>query len=115
MAGRLKADLDEVAMVSTNLQSIVQRLESAASDSSALAGAIPVEALASASTDFANKWDDRRKELIEQVSSLQKEAAAFVQAFTDVDSQLADALTRPPQTTPASPAPGGGHGHPTAY
>lgn len=107
MSAKLKVDLDEVDLVSTNLQSIVRKLESAQSDADALAGAIPVSELAKASTDFAGKWDDRRKELVEQVTSLQKEAEAFVQAFTDVDSQLADALTRPPQ--PAA-APGSARG-----
>lgn len=105
MAARLKVDLDQVEMVSTNLQSIVQRLESAQADADSLADAIPVESLASASTDFATKWDDRRRELVEQVGSLQKEAQAFVQAFTDVDSQLADALTRPPQPSAAPHGP----------
>lgn len=105
MAARLKVDLDQVEMVSTNLQSIVQRLGSAQADADSLADAIPVESLASASTDFAAKWDDRRRELVEQVGSLQKEAQAFVQAFTDVDSQLADALTRPPQPSAAPHGP----------
>jgi len=104
MGDQLKVDLDEVDLVTTNLASIVRRLESAQADSHALADAIPVTELANASTDFAGKWDDRRKELIEQVTQLQQEAKAFVDAFTDVDSQLADALTRPPQ-----PASGGGH------
>ncbi|MFT4214482.1 MAG: hypothetical protein QM622_06870 [Microbacterium sp.] len=100
MGEHLKADLGEVHRVSTNLHSIVQKLNSAQSDADSLASAIPVESLAEASTDFAGKWDDRRKELVEQVTSLQKQAQAFVEAFTDVDSQLADALTRPPKTSP---------------
>lgn len=74
MAKHLRVDLDQVDMVSTNLHSIVQRLESAQADADQLASAIPVEELADASTDFAGKWDDRRKKLTEQVASLQKEA-----------------------------------------
>ena len=105
MAKHLRVDLDQVDMVSTNLHSIVQRLESAQADADQLASAIPVEELADASTDFAGKWDDRRKKLIEQVASLQKEAQTVVDAFTQVDSELADALTRPAQAAPAA-----GHG-----
>ena len=100
MAQRLRADLDQVDAVSTDLRSIVRRLESARADADDLRAAIPVEELADAADDFAGKWDDRRAELIEQVSSLQQQAHAFVQAFTDVDAQLADALTRPPQHPP---------------
>lgn len=113
MAKHLRVDLDQVDMVSTNLHSIVQRLESAQADADQLASAIPVEELADASTDFAGKWDDRRKKLIEQVASLQKEAQTVVDAFTQVDSELADALTRPAQAAPA--AGHGGHGAPAAY
>ena len=113
MAKHLRVDLDQVDMVSTNLHSIVQRLESAQADADQLASAIPVEELADASTDFAGKWDDRRKKLIEQVASLQKEAQTVVDAFTQVDSELADALTRPAQAAPAGGH--GGHGGPAAY
>lgn len=113
MAEHLKVDLDQVDRVSTNLHSIARKLESAQADADQLASAIPVEELADASIDFAGKWDDRRKELIEQVTSLQEEARAFVEAFTQVDSELAAALTRPPQAAPA--AGHGGHGGQTAY
>ena len=113
MAKHLRVDLDQVDMVSTNLHSIVQRLESAQADADQLASAIPVEELADASTDFAGKWDDRRKKLIEQVASLQKEAQTVDVAFTQVDPELADALPRPAQAAPA--AGHGGHGGPAAY
>lgn len=104
MSGKLDIDLDAVEMVSTNLQTIVTRLEAAGADASSLAGAIPVHELADRVDDFAGSWDDRRKELIGQVTDLQGQADAVVNAFTDVDSQLADALTRPPR----SGAPGHG-------
>ena len=50
MAKHLRVDLDQVDMVSTNLHSIVQRLESAQADADQLASAIPVEELADALT-----------------------------------------------------------------
>ncbi|MBD7957352.1 hypothetical protein H9651_06850 [Microbacterium sp. Sa4CUA7] len=100
MSGRLKIDLDEVGQVSTNLATIVRRLESAQADAERLAAAIPVRELADAADDFAGKWDDTRRELIEEVSALKEQARAVADAFTDIDSQLVDALTRPPQQAP---------------
>ncbi|MCR2785095.1 MULTISPECIES: hypothetical protein [unclassified Microbacterium] len=106
MSGRLQIDVDEVGRVSTNLATIVRRLESAQADSESLAAAIPVRELADATDDFAGKWDDRRRELIEEVTALKDQARAVADAFTEIDSQLVAALTRPPEQ--ATPGPGRG-------
>ncbi len=97
MSGRLRVDIDEVGRVSTNLATIVRRLESAQADADSLAGAIPVPELANAADDFAGKWDDKRRALIEDVTALKDQAHAVAEAFTEVDSQLVDALTRSPE------------------
>ncbi|WP_052241243.1 hypothetical protein [Microbacterium hominis] len=112
MADGLKLDTEDVQKVANDLQRITNTLEDAAADSSSLAAVIPVEELSRAVEDFAGGWDDNRRNLIKEVSALREQAAAVAQAFTDVESQLVDALTRPPQTA-AQPA--GGHGTPTAY
>ncbi|MCR2793637.1 hypothetical protein NQ156_11240 [Microbacterium sp. zg.Y625] len=109
MSGRLRIDIDEVGRVSTNLATIVRRLESAQADASSLAGAIPVTELANATDDFAGKWDDKRRQLIEEVTALKEQAHAVAEAFTEIDSQLVDALTRSPE-----PAGGPGRGGPQA-
>lgn len=98
MSGHLQIDTDEVSRVSTNLATIVRNLESAEADSHTLGNLIPVPELARAAEDFAHKWDDRRRELVEQVTALKEQAQAVADAFNEVDSQLVDALTRPPET-----------------
>ena len=114
MADRLRLDTEEVQQVANDMARITQALETAAADSTSLASVIPVHELSSAVEDFAGKWDDTRRGLIEEVSVLREQAAAVAQAFTDVDVQLADALTRPPQPE-GPPAAGPGRGGPTAY
>jgi len=111
VADGLTLDTEDVQKVANDLQRITRTLEDAAADSSSLASSIPVEELSRAVEDFAGGWDDNRRNLIQEVTALREQAAAVAQAFTDVESQLVDALTRPPQT--ASPA-AGGHGGPTA-
>lgn len=105
MSSHLRIDTAEVQRTSTNLQRIVRTLEDAADDASRLAAAIPVPELASAVDDFAGQWDDRRRSLVEQVTALTEQARAVADAFDDVDAQLVDALTRPPQQQQTS---GGG-------
>jgi hypothetical protein len=109
MAGSLRIDTERVQQVANDMQRITTTLENAASDSSSLAAVIPVHELARAVEDFAGKWDDNRRNLLEEVSALREQAAAVAQAFDDVDSQLVDALTRPPQ---AAAQPAGGPGAP---
>jgi len=104
MSGTLKLDTDDVAAVARSMGTIVRNLERAGSDASALAGMIPVSDLANAVEDFAGKWDDRRRSLIEDVNALKEQAAAVADAFENVDSSLVDALTRPPRTQSAAPA-----------
>ena len=81
---------------------VTRTLENAAADASSLASVIPVSELSRAVEDFAGGWDDNRRNLIKEVSALREQAAAVAQAFDDVDSQLVDALTRPPEA--AAPA-----------
>jgi hypothetical protein len=107
MTENLRIDTVEVQQVSTNLQRIVSALEDAADDSNRLADVIPVRELSSAVDDFAGKWDDRRRSLIEQVTALKEQAQAVASAFDDVDSQLVDALTRPPQPESTGAGPHG--------
>ena len=97
MADGLKLDTEQVQQVANDMQRITRTLEDAAADSSSLAAVIPVHELSRAVEDFAGGWDDNRRSLVEEVSALREQAAAVAQAFTDVDSQLVDALTRPTQ------------------
>lgn len=113
MAGSLRLDTEQVQQVANDMQRITRTLEDAASDSSSLASVIPVPELSRAVEDFAGGWDDNRRNLVEEVSALREQAAAVAQAFDDVDSQLVDALTRPPQ--PQYQAMPATHNGPIAY
>ncbi|MDO8382660.1 MAG: hypothetical protein Q7T17_06745 [Microbacterium sp.] len=100
MTVTLKLDTEDVASAARSMGTIVTNLERADADASALAGMIPVPELARAAEDFAGKWDDRRRTLIEEINALKEQASAVAEAFDAADSSLVDVLTRPPEQAP---------------
>lgn len=92
MADHLKADLTQIADMSRSLDRL--RAEFAnitwVSDVGADAGD-PV--LASALTDFATGWSDKRNQLIGQLRDLSELADKAVQEYTGTDTALTHALT----------------------
>ena len=102
MSGTLKLDTGDVADAARSIGTIVTNLERAGSDSSELAAMIPVPELVRAVEDFAGKWDDRRRTLIEEVTALKEQAAAVAEAFDSADSSLVEALTSPPHQSPTA-------------
>jgi hypothetical protein len=92
MADHLKADLARIAQVSGSLKTLGG--EFAAITRVADAGGSAGDAeLASALTDFATDWSDKRTQLIGQMRELSELADKAVQEYTATDTTLAHALT----------------------
>lgn len=93
---RLNVDTTSVRNLAGNLNVVKSTLSSAQASSGAVAGMVGNARLAGVITDFASKWDDRRTELIDQVDQLNSAATSIADAFEQVDSELARALTEEP-------------------
>jgi len=107
----LKVDLDAVTELGSSLSVVADEFENANAKSDRIAGAVGHEELAGAVRDFAHKWDDTRGKMTENLRMLADAATAVAQAFTDIDSDLADGI-RGEGPAPAAPAAPGGSGRP---
>lgn len=97
MSEHLRVNTAAVHSLADNLQTIRGRLSDSGTDSSTLADMIPVAELSGAVHDFASKWDVRRKGLVSQVDTLQKQASTIAQGFEDLDNELVKELTAKPK------------------
>lgn len=91
---RLVIDTPTVRSLADNLGTVQGTLEDAAVTSSSLAGSVGDPHLADVVTDFASKWDNRRKEMVTQVETVQKNARAVADGFEHTDQEVAKASTR---------------------
>ena len=114
----LKLDLELLQQLKDDLEAIRSEFKVADDFSDDVADATGHDQLGSHVTDFAHKWNDKRKSMTEAVEDLQKSIAAISDGFTQVDAGLAKALqdAAPDNAkipaTPQPPAgyPGGGEG-----
>lgn len=110
-----KSQLDQLAK---DLATIAKQFAEADDFSSALADAVGNDALGGRVEQFSRSWNDRRKNMTEQVTALQAQVEAISDALTQVDVELAKALTdaatasNAPSNAPQSSAQG--RGKPTA-
>ncbi|PXA68696.1 hypothetical protein [Cryobacterium arcticum] len=88
---QLRDDLDAVVAEFTNADDF----------SDDVATATGHDGLGGHVTDFAHKWNDKRKSMTEAVEGLQKKISGITDGFTQVDDGLAKALTdaAPPMQT----------------
>lgn len=110
MTGLLKVDTEAVRSVSQDLTRITTELTDAQANSDDVADAVGHSGLAGALRNFAGSWDDRRRELIDQIGQMRDAATSIADTFDETDAALAHALTAPPPTpmTPSNPGPAGG-------
>lgn len=94
---RLNVDTTSVRNLAGNLQLVKSSLSEAQANSNVVAGQVGNEHLANVITDFSSKWDNRRTELVDQVDQLNSAATSIADAFEQVDSELARALTEEPK------------------
>jgi hypothetical protein len=89
--GHLKANLTQITQTAKTLNSLASQfgdLSSVSADGNAAGNAT----LASALSDFANGWSDKRKQFISQMQGLAKDANDAVTAYENMDGKLAAAL-----------------------
>lgn len=93
MAGGLDYEGDVVEQAAADLARITRTLSSAERTSENLAGMIPHARLAGVVLDFANSWDRRRDELVEQLESVSAAAQGIADAFEQTDVELASSAS----------------------
>ncbi|WP_065569770.1 hypothetical protein [Microbacterium oleivorans] len=81
---------------STQLRNIIGELEDAGGLADELAGAIGRPygkgALADKVGDFESRWDDRRKDLVRDVTKIQEHVQGVLDGFSDWDSETASQM-----------------------
>ncbi|WP_213815546.1 hypothetical protein [Glaciihabitans sp. dw_435] len=92
-ANRLEIDTTAVQSLAQNLATVKSALDGAADSTDSLSGMVGHDHLASVVGDFSGQWDDRRKELIDQIDHLKQQASSIAEAFESLDNELAKALT----------------------
>jgi uncharacterized protein YukE len=85
-------DLQRLDQLHSDLQAVVDEFTGASGFSHDVADATGDDHLADKVRDFADRWNDKRKNMTESVESLQKAIAAITDNFSKVDQGLAKAL-----------------------
>ncbi|MCX7523197.1 hypothetical protein OSC27_13040 [Microbacterium sp. STN6] len=103
----LKLDLELLAQLVSDLESVSAEFTNADDFSDTVADATGHDDLRGHVRDFAHKWNDKRKDMTDDVKALHEQIAAITDGFTKVDEGLAKALREgaedapKPQTTAA--------------
>ncbi len=97
----VELDLARLGEAGTRLTLVKNEFESASANAHGLAEAVGHDGLADALIDFAEKWDDTREDMVANIGTLAEISSGIAQAFGDLDTEYANALS-------ASDAPTGG-------
>jgi|SRR5690606_4793118 len=93
MAGYdLSIDMDQLRMLSEDLKAITSELENADGNAQDAADATGHDELRDRVNDFADKWEIKRAEMLENVKKLSGIITSISDAFSEVDTGLAKAL-----------------------
>lgn len=109
-------DLQRLDQLNHDLQSVIDEFKNASDFSHDVAAATGDDHLADKVRDFADRWNDKRKNMTESVEGLQKAVGAITENFTKVDQGLAKALqdgAEKQAVVDQSKTSSGGHGRPT--
>jgi chaperonin cofactor prefoldin len=85
-------DLQRLDQLHSDLQAVIAEFKDASEFSHDVADATGDDHLADKVRDFADRWNDKRKNMTESVENLQKAIAAITDNFSKVDQGLAKAL-----------------------
>lgn len=88
----LRVDLDAVRELGSSLTVVAAEFETANANSDRIADAVGHEGLAGVVRDFARSWDDTRAKMTENLRMLADSSSAVADAFTDIDTDLAQAI-----------------------
>lgn len=90
--GTLRVDTAQVRDLATDLGTVHRELTGADDNSRTVADAVGHDGLADSLRRFATAWDDRRREIADQLTDLREAAGAIADSFDETDSELARAL-----------------------
>lgn len=88
----LKVDLAALQTLSESLGIVAAEFEGANATSETIADAVGHDGLAQCVRDFADKWDDAREGMTENLKALADTSKAVSGAFTDLDGEFAKSL-----------------------
>lgn len=93
MAGYdLSIDMDQLTTLKEDLKAITDELENADSNAQAAAEATGHDGLRDRVNEFADKWEIKRGEMLENVKKLSDIIAQIADTFTEIDTELAKSL-----------------------
>jgi hypothetical protein len=87
----IRIDYGALELSRSEVDSAVSNLNSSGSMGADIAGLVGYPHLASKVETFADGWDINRGRLVEELSAISDSLQAIVDAFTDLDRQMADA------------------------
>lgn len=88
----LRVDTGTVRSLADNITLVHSHLTDADATSRVVAEAVGHAGLSDTLGSFSGKWDDRRRELCDQITGLRDAATGIADAFEHADSELANAL-----------------------
>ncbi|GGH42912.1 flagellar protein FlgN [Microbacterium album] len=93
----VKIDFDTMGELERKLGRIIAEFQNASGRADDLAAAIGSpygrSGLRERSRDFEDRWEDKRKELVESLEKIQEHVQNVVQGFRDGDAELATQLS----------------------
>lgn len=93
MAGYdLSLDMNQLTVLKNDLKAITSELENADGNAQAAADATGHDELRDRVNEFADKWEIKRNEMLENVKKLSGIITSIVDTFTQVDTELGKAL-----------------------
>lgn len=99
----LRIDLDAVTELGSSLTTVADEFENATTKSDRIADAVGHDGLADVVRNFASSWDDTREKMTENLRLLADASVQVAEAFTDIDSDLADGISGEGAPAPATP------------
>ncbi|TPW71640.1 hypothetical protein [Schumannella sp. 10F1B-5-1] len=88
----LIVDYELLRSMSAQLATVRAEFENANAHSDAVAVAVGHGKLGDKVENFAHNWDQRRKDLVEQIEQVEKDLQKIEEKFSDADTEFATAL-----------------------
>lgn len=93
MPGYVRADLTKITQMASQLNGLAAEFQDLTQVAD-VGGAAGNATLASALSDFANGWSDKRSQFVKEMQGLAKTATEAVKEYTGTDNTLTGELTK---------------------
>ncbi|UZN03043.1 hypothetical protein [Cellulomonas sp. S1-8] len=90
--GHLRLDTDALISAGADLRLVARELDHATTRSDVVADAVGHDGLAAKVRDFAQGWDGRRAEMLEEIARLADACTGIGENFERLDTEFAAAL-----------------------